>query len=494
MLIRPGGLLLAVLVQSAVFGLSAPVLADTEGCVSAKCHPNILKAKYVHGPVASEKCTACHLVGPRDAPPEKHDLTLKKTGDYLCIECHNDFMLSAPHEQDFNPQKPQGHRCTLCHHPHKAENRFFLLKDSAGLICLECHAKQTESHPAQADHLTMLPEAIRESRPDFFKNDGGVLPLQEDHLTCLTCHVTHRRPSVKTARIWPAQSKSLLRLSASYELCVACHVDKRVQELLPDTLEELPQPKKLRIEKPVTLSVHEPTQENRCKVCHAITLAQRSKPPGVSLCFQEGCHSQARIMEKEFAHDRAVLENCYMCHMTHTSSNKALLKAELKMICRSCHPHIRNRSDSAMFQPQAPDLQTPEDVSEELEETENTAENSPPDAVGEQYNEALALMVRNYDSHTLFLQYLQTAPVPQEKKCNFCHLAGHGVITYEEDFATCSGCHMFVQKVLVIKSGGPVNLHQTFITKNCARCHDPHSAPYDKVLKLEPTYRFKRIR
>ena len=52
-------------------------------CVSAKCHPEIGTAKYVHGPIGAQECTVCHVVGKDHHPPKKHDLSYAKQGKAL---------------------------------------------------------------------------------------------------------------------------------------------------------------------------------------------------------------------------------------------------------------------------------------------------------------------------------------------------------------------------------------------------------------------------
>lgn len=61
-----------------------------KSCVTAQCHEDMGKAKYVHGPVAVGECIKCHI--PED-PKEmynvkKHSFTLAGGEEGICYLCH----------------------------------------------------------------------------------------------------------------------------------------------------------------------------------------------------------------------------------------------------------------------------------------------------------------------------------------------------------------------------------------------------------------------
>lgn len=81
-----------------------------------QCHEDFNKKfKYLHGPVASGGCTACH--NPHMSDYKK---LLLREGQQLCYYCHDskDVLKNEAH-LDLN-----GTNCTECHNPHGGEDKY----------------------------------------------------------------------------------------------------------------------------------------------------------------------------------------------------------------------------------------------------------------------------------------------------------------------------------------------------------------------------------
>jgi predicted CXXCH cytochrome family protein len=83
-----------------------------------KCHTGFKeKYAYMHGPVASGYCTACHF-------PHRSELPklLKRKGQDLCLKCHQKTQVMSNQVHSVINDK----NCTECHDPHGGKDRFLL--------------------------------------------------------------------------------------------------------------------------------------------------------------------------------------------------------------------------------------------------------------------------------------------------------------------------------------------------------------------------------
>jgi predicted CXXCH cytochrome family protein len=206
------------------------------------------------------------------------------------------------------------------------------------------------------------------------------------------------------------------------------------------------------------------------------------KPGAMFLCFKQGCH-QTEILEKEFRHEKTVVENCYLCHRSHSSVNEKLLNNSKENICKSCHPLLRDKNEEVSLQTE---VQTSKENNSMDNETFIKVEK--PQTSKEDYsmdNETFIKVEKPKTSkeHTIFTQYIKTTPVPEGNECGFCHSTLHKKLVTQLDMKICSGCHKFVQEILSSASSVPINIHQTFEEKSCCVCHDPHAAPNRYLIK-----------
>jgi len=89
--------------------------AEKQSCVTSKCHANMGKGEYVHGPVSVLQCIICHV------PTAEHAFKPIENVGKLCNQCHDKkFTGKVAHP----PEK--GRKCTGCHDPHQSPNQFML--------------------------------------------------------------------------------------------------------------------------------------------------------------------------------------------------------------------------------------------------------------------------------------------------------------------------------------------------------------------------------
>ena len=122
---RPGMMVLFMLGTVFAAGVAQ---AQTDSCVTAKCHAGMGKDKAVHNPVKEGMCTTCHQVVQDPAKGGKHPgnmtISLVQQGAALCAMCHD------PKNTKKVVHAPvQGGDCTSCHNPHQSPNKG-MLKDS----------------------------------------------------------------------------------------------------------------------------------------------------------------------------------------------------------------------------------------------------------------------------------------------------------------------------------------------------------------------------
>ena len=90
--------------------------AEKQSCVTSKCHANMGKGKYVHGPVSVRQCTICHV-----PTADEHAFKPMENEGKLCNRCHDkEFTGEVTHPS------VKERKCTGCHDPHQSPNQFML--------------------------------------------------------------------------------------------------------------------------------------------------------------------------------------------------------------------------------------------------------------------------------------------------------------------------------------------------------------------------------
>ena len=159
-----------------------------EACAS--CHDDFTKASggkkpFVHAPVASGECTACH--DPHFATRPKLQKLEKD-----CFECHDPFPAAGTVHAPVAAAA-----CVSCHSPHAGPAPGQLVRPGNAL-CLGCHKAPHDRHRSSTvlGMLTRVPEEF---------------PKEAGELSCTGCHVPHQ-----------SQNGGLFRKPRE-ELCRTCH-------------------------------------------------------------------------------------------------------------------------------------------------------------------------------------------------------------------------------------------------------------------------------
>ncbi len=357
--------MLMSLLGSRAIGAVHPVPLDpkTDGAKCLECHEDKSKGKNVHSAIAMG-CLSCHEVR---VNKDTTRVKLITTVPYkVCFSCHSD--KDATHIKG-RVHPPAVRDCLNCHDPHTSDNKFQLLKATAGdkkdNLCLTCHTQGTNvpekgSRHAALDmgcetcHITHKTGDRGKREFDFHLTkdapalcidchdvkDANLVKAHQgqpfEKADCLTCHDPHQSRSPKLMQAFlhnPFESKScdtchqpakdgkvVLTAGSAKEICLTCHSDKGEQ-----------------IEK---AKVQHPGAAGDCTDCHN-PHAGRSpafpKPDAVAVCL--ACHSeQAEEGKKVHAHQPAFEQGCAICHDPHGNNNEHLLRAaKPNKLCLECH-------------------------------------------------------------------------------------------------------------------------------------------------------------
>ena len=122
----------AVFLFFIVFGCMSndAAAAERKSCVTSKCHANMGKEKYVHGPASVGQCTICHVL------TAEHKFKPIENVGKICNECHEmEFMGKTTHLPVLKGE------CSGCHDPHQSPNEF-MLRGAGENLCFICHEKK----------------------------------------------------------------------------------------------------------------------------------------------------------------------------------------------------------------------------------------------------------------------------------------------------------------------------------------------------------------
>jgi predicted CXXCH cytochrome family protein len=273
-------------------------------CLTSKCHPDIDKARVVHGPVQAKGCTVCHIPAsepglvkgkkevlaklPKDHPPLfKIDILHIESTCFLCHDDFGDLLKKAP--SIHSAIKKKG--CPSCHNPHAGNNKSLLSSAKIDDGCIECHK---------------MGENVKTAHEPVVKGE------------CTKCHGIH------------SSNHRQLLIKTEKQLCFSCH---------EDTKAELDKFK----------YIHKPVVDRQCSECHAPhgsdyfrLLIEKYTPEfyapfnisNYNLCFS--CHRKDIVLVKEteklteFRNGKTNLHyrhvnmpdrgrTCRACHATHAS-------------------------------------------------------------------------------------------------------------------------------------------------------------------------------
>ena len=245
-------------------------------CQTSKCHEEMGKAEWVHGPVGVGACVVCH----NPVEGEDHKFTFPAERAELCFACHEgkrDMMLEA----NIHTPVAEGD-CTGCHDPHQSEFRF-TLKGDAKSLCFECH-----------DQKVFMGKSVH-----------GPVAVGD----CNACHNPHAS----------AYTKQLL--DDPIQICFSCHDDKSNMMAMR------------HVHAPVSngcMSCHQPHAAPAAKLLNLDT-------PGLCFGCHEELATSATASHQ---HTPVAAGQCNACHDPHASEFPKLFPQSPEEMCFSCHTEL----------------------------------------------------------------------------------------------------------------------------------------------------------
>lgn len=265
----------------APIGHAASITHDT-GCTAAGCHAPLASTRWVHAPVATSNCAACHTaVG----EPEAHEFAPIKDDSESCAACH------AFGDSPVSVHLPfAAGSCGDCHNPHGGDRKSFIRTDTSGALCATCHddVSHTFGHP----------------------------PV--DRGDCLTCHDPHQ-----------SRHEALL-VRSQEQLCFTCHRDMDHLGVLTITRRDGHPP-----------FMHEPMLDPGCTACHlphggeAVGMLAQNQRTLCLSCHESTVHDLPLAQSVHGAFQGE--SSCTQCHEPHAGDHESMLVASPFDLCMRCH-------------------------------------------------------------------------------------------------------------------------------------------------------------
>jgi len=296
---------------------------EEKSCVTSKCHSNMGKEKYVHGPASVGECTVCH-----EQTADHKFKAIKNVGE-LCNQCHEkEFTSKVVH-----PPVRKG-QCTGCHDPHQSPYQY-MLKGEGEDLCFRCHDKKITAGkfvhgPVAVGGCSVCHNPHESDYPKLLNAEGNDVcylchtdkaediqskkhihsPVEEG---CILCHNPHSGPFQYN-----------LSADGKRDLCLGCHDD--IQDIVRDSKHKhgaLDSDKKC-------LACHDP---------HGTNYPNNLVMQPADLCLS--CHDKAYVDGKgkvRVANMKAILDenkdhhgpirqkDCSACHSPHGSNNFRMLR------------------------------------------------------------------------------------------------------------------------------------------------------------------------
>ena len=170
-------------------------------------------------------------------------------------------------------------------------------------------------------------------------------------------------------------------------------------------------------------------------------------PNVFKMCFVADCHDTAELLGERFTHRDAAEGNCLLCHSQHGSQYGAHILNDQQKLCRACHPLL------------------------------------PPIAGDQEADD------RGPDLHDYYYGLFRELAPDLKATCGFCHGEDHSSRVKEKGIVSCYQCHNYIEMLVSTKKERAENAHEAFprfAGNSCTTCHNPHSAPYQYLLKDEP--------
>jgi predicted CXXCH cytochrome family protein len=301
---------LSILVVMFAVGLASGQ-PQQQSCQTSKCHEEMGKGEWVHGPVGVGACVVCH----NPVEGEDHEFTFPAERAELCFACHEnsrDLMLEA----NIHTPVAEGD-CTGCHDPHQSDFRF-TLKGDAKTLCFKCHDQglftgasvhgpvaEGDCNACHNPHASAYTKQLLDDPINicFTCHDdrSNMMAMRHVHPPvsegCMSCHEAHA-----------GQAAKLLTLDTP-GLCFGCHVEMAASA---DVTHQ-----------------HTPVAAGQCESCHdphASEFPKMFPQSPEELCFS--CHTELGDYVKTQTHLHGPVGegDCSACHDPHGSDYYRILR------------------------------------------------------------------------------------------------------------------------------------------------------------------------
>ena len=215
-------------------------------------------------------------------------------------------------------------------------------------------------------------------------------------------------------------------------------------------------------QKPKKIYLHKPYAQRQCTGCHSRATSFQV-PVAQDACRK--CHPRYYdVPWDDWIHGPVAVSKCSLCHLSHESEYRGLLKEPQTELCFSCHDRPRT-------------LSRPYHVEAEAGVKRCGACHDPHSAG----NRLLLIDSTTYLRRTPTARELPT-PHGKWKKdtCNTCHLAGKSneLIAFDKVNQACVKCHEKVRQ-----ADDPKRLHEPVRKGQCISCHQAHKSPLPHMIR-----------
>ncbi len=291
--------------------------AEQKVCLT--CHPqfeDVLKRKFIHTPVRTPGCVACH-----NPHTSKFPKQLSANVSKLCLTCHAAIM---PAKASSTHKVVLEGKCVQCHDPHGSDNKDNL-RTAGNELCYGCHKEKGEEvKKAKFKHAPVEKGCTGCHNPHASTKAAALLSDDVPGL-CKQCHDTNKPLFVKQHANYPVGNSK----------CTMCHSVHGSDHggIIYNT-------------------AHKPFESKQCGQCHESTTSPKPlalKKKGFELC--RGCHNNQinDMFGKNRLHWAVIGKNgCLNCHNPHASPQKGLLNKKPIELCGSCHEDTIQRQERSV--------------------------------------------------------------------------------------------------------------------------------------------------
>ncbi len=213
--------------------------------------------------------------------------------------------------------------------------------------------------------------------------------------------------------------------------------------------------------------LHAPAKEGKCIMCHNSHSSKNKKllkeKKTVKLCYE--CHDPLNIPEGNVVHNPVSSGRCHKCHDSHQSNDSSFLKQSMPDLCYRCHDGV-----AAEMKLRRKHTAAKESCFNCHDPHSNKQSYLLPDTVPN-------LCFKCHDN-------LQAGKNPHQEKlnndCKKCH-AIHAsknkmLLTQKKAVTLCNECHeLEIPETNVV--------HNPVSSGRCNKCHDPHKNEFGSFLK-----------